>query len=75
MTTKKFKSFKISKNYLYLKKSFDNKKAKLLFEQDQKNHAINLMKNTESSYISLYNLFQIKLTELRRYLNNVLNKN
>ena len=33
------------------------------------------MKNTKLSYMSLYNLFQKKLTKLRRYLNNVLNKN
>ena len=70
----KFKSSEISKYYLYLKKLFDNKKAKVLFEQSQKDHVINLIKNTKSSYISLYNLFQKKLAELRRYLNNVLNK-
>ena len=74
-TTKKFKPSKILKNYLYLKELFDNEKAKVLSEQDQRNHAIDLMKNTESSYMPLYNLFQKKLAELRRYLNNTLNKN
>ena len=57
----KFKSFKISKDYLYLKKLFDNEKAKVLFEQNQKNHAIDLIKNIKSLYMSLYNLFQKKL--------------
>ena len=61
---KKFKSFKISKNYFYLKKLFDNEKAKVLFEQSQNNHAINLMKNTKLLYILLYNLLQKKLAEL-----------
>ena len=32
MTEKKSKSFEISKNYLYLKKLFDNEKTKVLFE-------------------------------------------
>ena len=72
--TKKFKSLKISKDYLYLKKLFDSKKAKILSEQSQRNHIIDLMENTELSYMSLYNLFQKKLAKLWRYLNNVLNK-
>ena len=74
MLTIKFKSFKISKNYLYLKELFDNEKAKVRSEQNQENHVIDLMKNIGSSYMLLYNLFQKKLTELRRYLNNALNK-
>ena len=44
MTTMKFKSFEISKNYLYLKKLFDNEKTKVLSEQSQKNHVIDLIK-------------------------------
>ena len=72
--TKKFKSSEISQDYLYLKKLFDNEKAKVLSEQDQKNYVINLIKNIKSSYMSLYNLFQKKLAELWRYLNNILNK-
>ena len=63
MTTINFKLFKISKDYLYLKKLFDNEKARVLFEQNQKNHTIDLMKNTKLSYMSLYNLFQKKLAE------------
>ena len=53
---------------------FDNEKAEILFEQNQRNHVIDLMKITESSYMPLYNLFQKKLAELQRYLNDVLNK-
>ena len=71
MTTVKFKSSEISKKNLYLKELFDNEKAKVLFEQG---HVIDLMKNTKSSYISLYNLSQKELAEFRRYLNNTLNK-
>ena len=52
----KFKSSEISKDYLYLKKLFDNKKAKVLLEQNQKHHVINLIKNTNLLYMSLYNL-------------------
>ena len=58
MTTIKFKLFKIlSKNYLYLKKLFDNEKAKILFEQSQKDYVIDLIKNIKLLYISLYSLF------------------
>ena len=64
MTIIKFKSSEISKNYLYLKKLFDNEKTKVLSKQSQRNHIINLIKNTKSSYISLYNLFQKKLAKL-----------
>ena len=53
---------------------FDNEKAEVLFEQNQKDYAIDLMKNTEPSYILLYNLSQKELTKLWRYLNNALNK-
>ena len=74
MTIKKFKSSEISKDYLYWKKLFDNEKTKILSEQSQENHVIDLIKNTKLSYMSLYNLFQKKLAKLRRYLNNVLNK-
>ena len=72
---KQSKSSEISKDYLYLKKLFDNEKAEMLSEQDQEDHAIDLMKNMKSSYMSLYNLFQKELAELRRYLNDALNKN
>ena len=75
MITKRFKSSKISKNYWYLKKLFDNEKATVLFEQNHRNYIIDLMKITKPSYILLYNLSQKKLATLWHYLNNVLNKN
>ena len=68
------KPSELPKNYLYLKEMFDNELAKMLLEQNYKDHAIDLIENKKSSYMSLYNLFQIELTELRRYLNNVLIK-
>ena len=74
MTTMNFKSSEIPKDFLYLKKLFDNEKARVLFEQNQKDHAIDLIKIIKSSYMLLYNLFQKKLTKLRRYLNDALNK-
>ena len=68
------KSFKFFEDYLYLKKMFNNELTRMLFEQNYKNHAIDLIENKKSSYILLYNLFQIELTKLRRYLNNILIK-
>ena len=65
---------KFSEDYLYLKKMFDNELTKMLFEQSYKDHVIDLIKNKKSSYMSLYNLFQIELAKLRHYLNNVLIK-
>ena len=58
ITIMKFKSSEILKNYLYLKNLFDNEKAKVLSEQNQRDHVIDLIKNTKSSYMLLYNLFQ-----------------
>ena len=57
MTIKKFKSFEISKDYLYLMKLFDNEKTKVLSKQNQRDHVIDLIKNIKLLYISLYNLF------------------
>ena len=76
MTTfeNKLKSSKFFEDYLYLKKMFDNELTKMLFKQNYENYVIDLIKNKKSSYMSLYNLFQIELTELRRYLNDVLIK-
>ena len=74
MFKNKSKSFKLSEDYLYLKKMFDNELTKMLSEQNHKNHVIDLIKNKEFSYILLYNLFQIELTKLRHYLNDVLIK-
>ena len=68
------KSFELFENYLYLKKMFDNELTKMLSEQNYENHVIDLVENKKPSYMSLYNLFQIKLTKLRRYLNNILIK-
>ena len=53
---------------------FDNELTRMLSEQNYENYIINLIKNKKSSYISLYNLFQVELIELRRYLNDVLIK-
>ena len=53
---------------------FDNELTKMLFKQNYENHAINLIENKKSSYMSLYNLSQIELTKLRRYLNDALIK-
>ena len=74
MFENKLKSSEFFENYLYLKKMFDNELTKMLFKQNYENHVIDLIKNKESLYMSLYNLFQIELTKLRRYLNNVLIK-
>ena len=75
MTSKnESKSLNILENYLYLKNVFDNDLTEVLSEQDYDNHVIDLTENRKLSYISLYNLSQKKLTELRRYLNDVLIK-
>ena len=74
MFKNKSKSFELFEDYLYFKKIFDNKLTRMLFEQNYENHVIDLIENKKPSYMSLYNLFQIELTELRRYLNNVLIK-
>ena len=68
------KSPELLEDYLYLKKMFDNELTRMLFEQNYEDHVINLIKNKKSLYMSLYNLFQIELAELRRYLNNALIK-
>ena len=70
----KSKSSEFFKDYLYLKKMFDNELARMLFEQNYENHVIDLIENKKFSYMSLYNLFQIKLTKFRRYLNDTLIK-
>ena len=72
MFENKLKLFELFENYLYLKKMFDNKLTRMLFEQNYENHVINLIENKKSSYILLYNLFQIKLTKFRHYLNDTL---
>ena len=74
MLKNKSKSSEFLEDYLYLRKMFDNELTKMLFKQNYENHVIDLIKNKKSSYMSLYNLFQIELTKLRRYLNDVLIK-
>ena len=74
MFENKSKSSELFEDYLYLKKMFDNELTKMLSEQDYEDHVIDLIKNKKLSYMSLYNLFQIELTKLRRYLNNALIK-
>ena len=56
------------------KKLFDNEKIEMLFEQHDEDHAIDLMKDKESSFMFLYNLAQNELMKLRRYFNDVLTK-
>ena len=58
MTSKnKSKSFNIFENYLYLKNVFDNDLTEILSEQNYDDHAIDLIKNRDLSYMLLYNLF------------------
>ena len=53
----KLKSSELFKDYLYLKKMFNNELTRMLPEQDYKNYVINLVENKKSLYMSLYNLF------------------
>ena len=46
----------------------------MLFEQHDKNHVIDLMKDKKSSFMFLYNLAQNELTKFWRYLDDVLIK-
>ena len=59
------------KNY---KKFFNNEKIEMLFEQHDEDHAIDLMKDKELSFMFLYNLTQNELAKFRRYLDDVLIK-
>ena len=68
------KSSDFSEDYLYLKNVFDNDLTEVLSEQDYDDHVIDLTENKKFSYMSLYNLSQKKLAELRRYLNDALIK-
>ena len=55
---------------------FDLKNAKILFEHENKNHAIDLMLDAELSYEPLYIFSEIELDILRNYLlkNLILNR-
>ena len=57
-----FKFLKSYENY------FDFKNAETLFEHENKNHVINLIFDTKSSYESFYILFQTELDILKNYL-------
>ena len=74
-TQKNFTILKISKKVKNFEKQFDDKKTDILLKQKNNYYTIDLIENKKSSFMTLYNLFQTKLTELRRYLKNVLIKN
>ena len=63
--SKMHKLFEFLKSY---ENCFDCKNAKILFEPENKNHAINLILDAKSSYESLYIFFEIELDVLRNYL-------
>ena len=64
----------LPEDYLYLKEMFDNELAGMLPEQGYGDHAIDLVENKEPPYMPLYNLSQVELAELRRYLDDALAK-
>ena len=70
-----FKVFEIFEQIKNFESQFDDKKTEILFENMSNFHAIDLIKNQQLFFMTLYNLFQKKLTKLRRYLKNVLIKN
>ena len=74
MSKDESKSSNIFENYLYLKNVFNNDLTEILSEQDYNDHAIDLTKNQNISFISLYNLSQKKSVKFYCYLNNVLIK-
>ena len=53
---------------------YDDQKAGILPEQGRGDHAIDLVENQEPPFMSLYNLSQTELAELRRYLDDALLK-
>ena len=66
---------KILKKLLKYKNVFFKKKIEILFMFKQKNYIIKIKNDKKSLYKFLYNLFQTKLSKLRRYLENVFHKN
>ena len=64
----------VSKQIKNFKSTFDDKMAEILIDDKGAHHAIDLIEGKESPFMSLYNLFQKKLTELRRYIENALAK-
>ena len=73
-TQKDFTILKILKKIKNFEEQFDDKKVDILFEQKNNYYAIDLIENKKLSFMTLYNLFQTKLTKLRRYLKNALIK-
>ena len=69
-----FKVFEIFEQIKNFESQFDDKKIEILFENMSNSYAIDLIKNQQFFFMTLYNLFQKKLTKLRRYLKNVLIK-
>ena len=56
------------------KKFFNNEKIKMLSEQQNENHVIDLIKDKKPLFMFLYNLAQNELTKFRQYFNNILIK-
>ena len=77
MTFHMLNAEKFTKNFFEYKKFenvFSNEQIKKFFEHEFDDHVINI-ENKKSSFDSLYNLSIIKFKTLRKYLNNLLNKN
>ena len=67
-------NLKTFKKLLKYKNVFFKKKIEILSIFKQKNHVIKIENNKKPLYKLLYNLFQMKLSKLRRYLKNILYK-
>ena len=65
---------KVSKQVKNFKPTFDDKMAEILADDKGAHHAIDLIEGKEPPFMFLYNLFQKKLTELRRYIEDALAK-
>ena len=70
----KMKITKMSKQFKNLQSQFDDIKIDILSKFDRNDHVIVFKKDEKSSFMSLYNLSQNKLTKFRRYIKNVLIK-
>ena len=75
---KKSSSIKILEQIENLRIFFYDVKIDILLEQDRRDHAIDLIENKKSSYMSLYNLSQKKVVEIstlyRKCFNQRLNQ-
>ena len=65
---------RVSKQLRHFENQFDNAKIDILSEQEEEDHAIDLIEGKESSFMFLYNLSQTELAELRRYIDDALTK-